>query len=128
VTASSGDASSGSDLDRRRLLAILAAAPLAALVASGFDVSVAPAAATSLSPTARRRIAVVGRAYLAAAPDERDATRLAAELGLHGPGALALDRLRRAVQADYEGGRTVSVSGWLLSLTEARAAALVALS
>ncbi len=81
---------------------------------------------------------VVGRAFLDMAPGEAD-PKLLADLICQGrtrskEAALALDEggTRRLVQTwireDFAQGRTVSVQGWILSLTEARLYALTALS
>lgn len=74
-------------------------------------------------------IAAVGEAYLATAPGERDEAVLRAALPPHGaddPEA-ALAELAPAIAEDFATGRTVVLDGWLLSLTEARVAALAAL-
>jgi hypothetical protein len=127
MARSEGDAPA-SGLERRQvLLALLAAGPIAGL-AVALPAGAAGASSGSPSPAVRKRIATVGRAYLASAPEAGDAASLSSQLGLEGSGSLRLRRLRRAVRADYGAGRTVAVSGWVLSLTEARAAALVELT
>jgi hypothetical protein len=76
----------------------------------------------------------VGAAYLAQAPAEADLGRLLAlltgdrvaatrELAVADPAAL-MERLRAQHRDDFEAGRVTSVSGWVLSLTEARLCAL----
>ena len=73
----------------------------------------------------------IGEAYLAAVPEERRQRRLVRAL-LEDEGALAdqvdseaLTRfLRTRIRSDFEAGRTVLVDGWVLSVTEARQAAL----
>lgn len=76
-------------------------------------------------------IAAIGEAYLAAEPAEADRASLFAALGI-APDAVGdpnaqLDALAGEIHLDFEEGRTVRLGGWLLSLTEARLAALVAL-
>ena len=73
----------------------------------------------------------IGEAYLATAPEERRRRRLVRAL-LEDQGRLmdqadaeALTRFLEArIRADFEAGRTVLVDGWVLSVTEARQAAL----
>ena len=72
------------------------------------------------------RVVAVGRAYLRDRPHEGDVAWLLAALG-----ASADDYLRVAellVASDFADGRTVSLDGWVLSESEGRAAALVALA
>jgi len=80
---------------------------------------------------------VVGRAYLRREPAEANAARLRerilADLGLDADAAAASadrelrERLRHRVRADFAAGRIVKLDGWILSLTEVRLSALVAL-
>ena len=128
-----------SDLDRRELLLALlgaAAVPAGLLTAScatGPDPR--PLAAALRGRLRRPEAAVVlGRRLAAEDPREDEkralASRLAADLrwspGLAGK---ELDkRLGEAIRADFRDGRTLSVAGWVLSATEARTAALVALA
>lgn len=77
-------------------------------------------------------LVAVGRRYLRDHPDEADAAVLLAALHALGdsvPAAPAtrLAVLRDQVTADFEAGEVVEVDGWIISLTEARAAALYAL-
>lgn len=81
---------------------------------------------------------VVGRAYLEAVPAEGNALQLSdtlmASLNLDAENAGALapeqlhQRLRERVRADFRNGRTVKLEGWILSQTEARLMALIALT
>ncbi|MGD8843456.1 MAG: hypothetical protein PVJ83_08280 [Gammaproteobacteria bacterium] len=77
-----------------------------------------------------------GQAYLQAYPDERDRSALSrhvdAALAAQLPGGGQAEggsgeALATAVHDDYATGEIVMVSGWILSRTEARAYALVAL-
>jgi len=79
--------------------------------------------------------ATVGRAYLRLRPDEAEADLLVRLLAQSLSGPADLDdeaKLRRAMarslSADFDQGRLVNVSGWLLAETEARLCALAALS
>jgi hypothetical protein len=86
--------------------------------------------------THKKSAAIIGTEYLRRAPEEADIRRLAESIC---PGAarraqlaLAGDiRLRQWVRArqtkDFEEGRRVRIDGWILSVTEARLCALVAL-
>jgi hypothetical protein len=76
-------------------------------------------------------LVAVGGRYLEEHPDEADRAALLAELpALEGqvperPGQ-ALRVLADQAAADHEAGRTESLDGWVLSVTECRAAALYA--
>lgn len=84
------------------------------------------------SPT--EAIALVGAAYLADAPAEENDVDLLRSLLPTLTATSANDlvdqlaTLREPVQEDFAEDRTASIDGWVLSLTEARAAALVHLS
>jgi ABC-type glycerol-3-phosphate transport system substrate-binding protein len=86
----------------------------------------------------RDAVVRLGQAYLQAYPDDADrqalSDRLAAALALHAPGDATVEAvsvpgtaLETTVRDDYATGEIVSVSGWILSRTEARAYALVAM-
>ncbi len=75
----------------------------------------------------------IGEAYLALAPHEASTARLVSLVAAGAAAESASDsELRRLVAAgvrdDFSAGRTAEVDGWVLSLTEARLFALVALS
>ena len=80
----------------------------------------------------------VGREYLRSRPLERlllAACRWTGVLlglgppeGDGPPGGRKVEMIRRRIRRDFDRGRTVEVGGWILSLTEARLCALVALS
>jgi hypothetical protein len=72
----------------------------------------------------------IGRRYLATVPEEADLDLLLAWL----PEARDIEQLATglcnldaAVADDFDRGRVVLIDGWLLSQTEARAAAVLAL-
>ena len=83
-----------------------------------------------------RRAAQVGRAYLRLVPEEGDLERLVTliaeqvpDFATRAPDAAELRRgVARSVQEDFANGRVTRVQGWVLSRTEARLAALAALS
>jgi len=84
----------------------------------------------------KRSASIVGRAYLDYAPHEADVRTLVAKIcGSHkqylnsaGKDDDALDKLiLESHRNDFANGRTVKVSGWVLSRTEARLSALTAI-
>lgn len=127
---------SGSAMDRRLFLlrSLMAAAagvvapPLAGCAAGGGDTAATPEelAALMLRDDAVLRL---GREYLAAHPGESDPAALA---GLLAAGLPALEdaagrqALLARIRDDYAAGRTVILSGWVLSLSEGRLCALAA--
>lgn len=83
-------------------------------------------------PSTDEAIERVGAAYRKTYPDEDDVEVLRASLpqfdGLSGQEVQEqLGTLRDQVRSDFAEGRIVMVDGWLLAVTEARAAALVSL-
>ncbi len=71
-------------------------------------------------------VIAVGEGYLRAVPEEADlATLLAA---LPAPDGDVAAAARRRITADFTTGDTFTVDGWLLSRSEARAAAVLALA
>ncbi len=78
-------------------------------------------------------IARVGEVYRHAVPDEDDRGALEELLpdlaGLAPPLAVAaLPTLEPAIRDDFGAGRTFEVDGWILAVTEGRAAALISLA
>ncbi len=76
-------------------------------------------------------VIAVGRAFLASRPDESDMTALMHSLRAHDSDPVERDPVAaasRLVGADFRSGRMVELDGWVLSVSEARAAAVVALS
>ena len=117
--------------DERRTFtrrAVLTGASACAIAASftalALDIGFGPG--DPLTPIRR-----IGRAYLDQYPDVTSRTELASQLGLAGAtsaaeGALAVLDDRDRIAADFAARHTVNVDGWLLSVTEARAAAILA--
>jgi hypothetical protein len=125
------------EIERRRMLAWLAAATGVLLAAPGLacssdDPHAAPATTSQPREDLLAAVQHVGTAYLRAHPDEADEATLLAGLpkGIDADGdALVLMRaVEDAVAADYANGRVVVVDGWRLAQTGARVAALVSLS
>lgn len=127
---------------RRDLLKQLAAAGLIASLPASFLVGPARSAleplAAHLTEVFSHRLSagVVGRRYLALHPHEANAALLAARIAGTARNYLRLTeagrgRLRALLvhqqRQDFAAGRTVNVDGWILSRTEARLCALVAL-
>jgi hypothetical protein len=120
--------------DRRRFLQLSALGVLAAVA----DSACAPGErGTALDHPAlvevlgEERVREIGTHYRAATPGERSADALRAAIssgrGFHlpffGNGSLA-----GVIKDDFANGRTVLVDGWVLSVTEARQAALFSLT
>jgi hypothetical protein len=112
-------------IDRRTMLARLGSVPLVLAAGSLLD---ACGSGDSKSEVLAH-VANVGHAYLKVAPGEANVRKLERTLSLPAKNPVDhLASLERAVRDDFANGRTVRVSGWYLSVTEARAAALVALT
>ncbi len=83
-----------------------------------------------LDPDVVAAVIAVGRAYIAAVPGATHVDDLRRDLGLAGSATSVVPfdaELDAAVKADFGEGRIVLLDGWMLSRTEARLAALVAL-
>ena len=89
--------------------------------------SPAPPAVVPVIPdgAATPGVLAVGRAYLRQTPGEADTAVLMAALVADDPDPVAA--AGRLVASDFALGRTVELDGWVLSVSEARAAAVVAL-
>lgn len=77
-----------------------------------------------------RLVAGLGRRYREIVPAEDDARVLEAAIltkAPAAPGATVRTWLEDQVQRDFATGRTVTLNGWVLSLTEARQSALFSL-
>ena len=88
-----------------------------------------PSSATEEPATeAEQAIVRIGRRYRADHPDEDDREVLLDRLGVRSGAARSselLSSLDAQVIDDYGAGRTVRLDGWVLSVTEGRASALV---
>lgn len=118
-------------MNRRTLLRF--AAMIALFVPARLRAAPAPQQADALRGFFRHpdSAAAIGRAYLHIHPEEADPQRLLARLLPDAEPLLAREDLRRALAArqaaDFAGGRTLRLDGWVLSLTEARLCAAAAL-
>jgi hypothetical protein len=97
--------------------------PSAVMKWAGREPRAIDAAVARLLPR-RAHAKAVGRAYLAVAPAEASIDGLRALLGAE----TTAEALATRVRTDFGAGRVVVVEGWTLSLTEARACALIALT
>lgn len=115
------------DLNRRSVLAWLAGGTVALAGASFYGLARASAAAG----TGTQGIVRVGRRYVATVPEESELDLLLSLLPELKEGeelAEHLSSLKDRVAEDFADGKTLLLDGWLLSRTEARAAAVVALT
>jgi hypothetical protein len=109
----------------RRALFVGATASAIAASATVLALRVVPDAEDELEPIRR-----IGRAYLDQVPEESSRTELTSVLGLGGmviSVESVFDRVD-AIDAEFARRETVVLDGWTLSLTEARAAALLYLT
>ena len=74
------------------------------------------------------RVAQLGARYRTQAPGENSVDALRAAIDKARGSGLLGKSVDDVVHDDFENGRTVLVDGWLLSVTEARQAALLSLS
>ena len=70
-------------------------------------------------------VMAVGTAYIALRPDEGDVESLLT--ALPSPDGDVLAAARDAIVADFSSGDTVAIDGWMLAVSEARAAAVLTL-
>ena len=127
-------------MERRDFLLVTAAGSAALSLPAALLSKVAPfaGARTLAHPTALQAIGSaefvheLGRAYRTRRPEEDDpdvlaeAIRGSDDAGIIAPetdAALSVSPDRR-IRADFQEGRTVQLDGWILSVTEARQAAL----
>ena len=122
-------------ISRRELLrALTSAVAVLALPGIGCAPPDDPALRAGLLalPEHERSWAAIGHAWLSEAPSSlAKLTRLlAADLEWRpgNPQTQLEDELRRRIRTDFDDGRVATVRGWVISLTEARLAGLVALS
>ena len=114
-------------LTRRALLRLLGGSTALAL---GIDTGTR-AHASGDTGDAAAAFTRVGRRYLAVTPSERDRAALVKQLdvsGVDGDVLAHVAALEQAVRRDFERGDVLALDGWILSRTELRAAALLALT
>jgi len=123
-------------LDRRRFLQLSALGVVSSFADLACDrdqrsVTSAADQPQLLSFLGPDRVREIGSHYRAATPSENTADKLRAAIsknrGFHIP-LLGNESLDDRSQDDFEKGRTVVVDGWVLSVTEARQAALFSLT
>jgi hypothetical protein len=123
-------------LDRRRFLQLAATGMVAGLTTSGCARDTAeearalgkPALLQMLGP---ERVREIGTQYRAAVPGENTAATLRDAISSSQHRQFPWIRgssIEEQIRDDFAGGRTVVVSGWVLSETEARQCALYSLS
>jgi hypothetical protein len=132
--------SSGPECSRRTFLLTALVGALAAAGCGDKDASPPTDTVPQWLPVAVGDVdaaARIGRAYLEASRGEHnlDTLLVAIDAALAGePGAAAggrrrvLSALQNAVRAEYLRGKSVNVQGWVLSVTEARVYAVLALA
>ena len=100
-----------------------------AAACSGDD-GASPAGGDPIATDAEKAIDRIGRRYRQEYPEEDDVEELVSLLGIDAGSVASPDDLpafSSDVVADYEASRTVRLDGWVLSVTEGRAAALISL-
>jgi len=119
--------------ERRTFLGFVAAAAVAPFVPTSAADRIAHAAQAGRAARAAGTtdgVVRLGRAYLKAHPKDANVRRLRTEVAGLDPTKPVRDQLPAigtASSAEFTLGTTVAVDGWLLSRSEARAAAAVAL-
>ena len=119
------------NLDRRRFLqgtaiGVIAAVAEPACAGDRSDVIDHPQLLDLLGP---ERVRELGTHYRAATPAENSAEALSAAISKRPSSRFPLPASRsNQIREDFEDGRTVLVDGWVLSVTEARQAALFSLT
>lgn len=117
------------NIDRRRFLQVTAIGIIAAVAepACADDRSDSMDHPPLLDLLGSDRVRELGAHYRAATPTENTAEALRAVLSKRRASLVPLPASRR-IREDFESGRTVLVDGWVLSVTEARQAALFSLT
>lgn len=117
------------ELERRRFLQVSALGVAAAIVqtcTAEHDRALdQPSLIATLGP---ERVRDIGARYRAQRPTENTAGALRAAIDNSRGSRLLSRSIDSTVRDDFENGRTVLVDGWVLSITEARQAALFSLS
>jgi hypothetical protein len=118
-------------LDRRRFLQVTALGVVAALVepACADDRSNAMDRPHLIDLLGPERVRELGNHYRATTPSENTAAALRAVISKRPASRFPLLASRPAqIRDDFEAGRVVLIDGWVLSITEARQAALFSLT
>lgn len=118
---------------RRSVIGGLAAGGLTAGLIGSLVTACSDTSETTGSPATEAEAAIVriGRRYRAEHPEDDDREVLLDRLGVGAEDAGSstfLPSLDAQIADDYGAGRTVRLDGWVLSVTEGRAAALVSLA
>jgi hypothetical protein len=123
----------GRTVSRRAVLGAIGGAALAAATAGALarELLRSPGRRAPSLPVGVEGIPRIGYVYLATAPEEADAGRLRSLLADAGAPGLTGDEaelaaLQPVAREETRRGDVVIVEGWVLSISEARAAALVA--
>lgn len=121
------------EFSRRSVIGGLAAGGLTAGLIGSLVAACSDGSESTGSPATEAEAAIVriGRRYREEHPDDDDREVLLERLGVGAEDARSstfLSSLDAQVADDYGAGRTVRLDGWVLSVTEGRAAALVSLA
>ncbi len=117
------------ELNRRRFLQVGALGVAAAIVQTCREKRDGPLDQPSLIATlGAERVRELGARYRAQTPNENNAETLRTAIDNNRGSRLLRRSIDDAVHDDFANGRTVLVDGWVLSITEARQAALFSLS
>jgi hypothetical protein len=117
-------------LDRRRFLQLTALG----VIGSVAETACAPEKASALAHPqlvemlGAERVRQLGERYRAATPAENSAEKLRDAIARGGGLHLFRASVDDQINDDFSNGRTVVVDGWILSVTEARQAALFSLT
>ena len=117
-------------LDRRRFLQLAALGVIGSVTETGCAQEKASALAHPelLEMLGADRVRQLGDRYRAATPDEGSAEKLRDAISRGGEFHLFRTSIDDQISDDFTNGRTVVVDGWILSVTEARQAALFSLN
>jgi len=118
-------------LDRRRFLQLSALGAVAAVVDSGCQVgdmrALDPSHLDLVAMLGPERVRRLGELYMQQTPTERSVESLETALSKARAFRLFGQSIQDMVKSDFVNDRTVLVDGWVLSVTEARQAALFTL-
>ena len=117
-------------LDRRRFLQLTAVGVIGSVaeIACARDNGSALAHPELVDMLGSDRVRQLGERYRAATPGENNAEKLRDAISRGGGLHLFRSSIDDQINDDFKNGRTVVVDGWILSVTEARQAALFSLT